>query len=712
MKGSFFRTALVILTSVGLASASLTVATPTPVQAAVITVPADTIGINVEFKPGVDEAAALDQVIAAANMAAEEVSISSAKSIGLGWYSLAFDKDPTDSDAQLIAAAIRSFETVATTSFDVRVQISTVITPTAHLYTFKSSSYTPDYRYLSATNAYDSSNPTVGKIKFRWKRPSKKPHYYVVAYAKSSSGPWKYKTIKSYSTYPSYTFSGLTPGQTYYFKVKAKYSSTRYSSYSKKSVSTFPVVKPVAVKLISGAVATGASEINAEWFALDTVSARGGASSVQYRMDVYRKSDNSLVASTTPGTATNATTSGLVVGDYYAKIVTINSVAQTATTGNSSDFAYLNLWYLNGSAGVDVQPAWSQTQGGDHNVTVAVIDTGFTNAPILKTNSWWDSANNHYYGYDFVGNTPSSPSNDGNGWDSNPTDPGDYSLGSNSSWHGTQVGSIIAGWLDTTSVSSTSTIVSANRTLGVSPKVKLLPIRVLGPKGGSSSDLIAAINWAAGFTVIGTPVNLHPARVINLSMGSPNAVDCDTATQNAITNAVNAGVIFVTAAGNFGLAGLKANQSYPGNCFGTVNVGASGASGDKSFYTNLGSGGSYSGIDLSAPGGDSSVGGSTCSQTNCITTTINTGSTNPTSTYSLAVGQGTSFAAPIVSGVLALMLSVNSNLTLDSAATILVNTATPFAPDTWCAQNSTDTYFECGAGIVNAGAAVAQAANQ
>jgi len=64
---------------------------------------------------------------------------------------------------------------------------------------------------------------------------------------------------------------------------------------------------------------------------------------------------------------------------------------------------------------------------------------------------------------------------------------------------------------------------------------------------------------------------------------------------------------------------------------------------------------------------------------------------------------GTSQAAPHVSGTIALMLSANPDLKTTEIVTILQNTATPLST---CDQKS------CGAGIVNAASAVAEASSK
>ena len=100
-------------------------------------------------------------------------------------------------------------------------------------------------------------------------------------------------------------------------------------------------------------------------------------------------------------------------------------------------------------------------------------------------------------------------------------------------------------------------------------------------------------------------------------------------------------------------------------------------------------------VDIAAPGGDVRA-----SSANGVLSTWNTGTTTPGSdTY--AYFQGTSQATPHVAGTVALMLSLNANLTPDQVEAILKSTARPFPSN--CNQ--------CGAGIVDAFAASEAAFN-
>ena len=67
--------------------------------------------------------------------------------------------------------------------------------------------------------------------------------------------------------------------------------------------------------------------------------------------------------------------------------------------------------------------------------------------------------------------------------------------------------------------------------------------------------------------------------------------------------------------------------------------------------------------------------------------------------------EGTSMAAPVVTGIVALLYSVKPNITPDQVWDVLRTTVRSFQPGGQCELNPT----LCGAGIVNAGAAVAAA---
>ena len=298
------------------------------------------------------------------------------------------------------------------------------------------------------------------------------------------------------------------------------------------------------------------------------------------------------------------------------------------------DTGYSKQWDLfESTAGMNVPAAWPTSTGS--GVTVAVIDTGYV------THS--DLAANIVVGYDFISDTAVSV--DGDGRDSNPADPGDHyaanecgaGIGaSNSSWHGTHVAGTIAAATN-----------NGKGIAGIAHGAKISPLRVLGKCGGYDSDIIDAITWASGGSVSGVPANGNIAKVINMSLGGDGA--CTSATQSAITAAVNRGTTVVVAAGNDN--DNVANHS-PGNCANVISVAATNRAGAKASYSNYGSS-----VDISAPGGQTSTG-----TANGIYSTLNSGTKTP-STESYAYYQGTSMATPHIAGLVALMKSANPALT-------------------------------------------------
>ncbi|RYJ06215.1 MAG: hypothetical protein EON52_07510, partial [Actinomycetales bacterium] len=296
---------------------------------------------------------------------------------------------------------------------------------------------------------------------------------------------------------------------------------------------------------------------------------------------------------------------------------------------------------------------WRSTQG-DPSVVVAVVDTGIRKEhPDLK--------NQLVEGYDMIGADQGDDAqplpegdphrfytaNDGDGRDSDPSDPGDwinandrycYPTGGNdferSSWHGTHVAGIVAAQAD-----------NGIGISGIAPGVKVQPVRALGRCGGWDSDIMAAIAWASGAKVSGVPVNATPADVINVSLGTAAATSQERAEAcvpySRIFRSISA--VVVAAAGN-GLG--NANLEVPASCSGAVSVAATSEWGFRAFYSNVGST-----VDLSAAGGDDVI------ARNGILSTVGTGSRGPTGT-GYAEYMGTSMAAPAVSGAAALMYSL------------------------------------------------------
>jgi serine protease len=390
-------------------------------------------------------------------------------------------------------------------------------------------------------------------------------------------------------------------------------------------------------------------------------------------------------------------------------------------TGQGTRGPEAGQWHLRAPtdtlrSAANVQTAWDRTTGSAE-VVVAVLDTGVWS-------SHEDLRGQLVSGYDFI--TRSEYANDGDGRDADPEDPGDWVTSqenaagtfkdcgvSGSSWHGTRVASIVGA--------------AANNGLGmagVAPGARVMAVRVLGKCGGFDSDIAAGMRWAAGVELPGYPAPARPARVINLSLGGDGSCS-GSAYPRAIEEVTAKGAVVVVAAGNS--AGRAPGA--PANCPGVVSVGGLRHAGTKVGFSDLGPE-----LSIAAPAGNcvNITAGSACLYP--IQTAGNSGSRGPEaggSRYSdsYAFSVGTSFAAPIVSGVAALMLSVRPQMTPAQVKALLQSTARPFptsgadngpddsTPVQACrAPDGTDqlqcycTTALCGAGMVDASAAVAAAA--
>lgn len=338
-----------------------------------------------------------------------------------------------------------------------------------------------------------------------------------------------------------------------------------------------------------------------------------------------------------------------------------------------NDPYYSDQWALRSEAanGIDLLETWRFGQGS--GVVVAVLDTGITAHPEFEGRV--------LSGYDFI--SDALRAGDGDGRDSDPSDPGDWVSAadisaqtygpnctetSDSSWHGTHVaGTILAAANNGVGMS------------GIAPLAQLLPVRVIGHCGGSVTDLIDAMRWAGGLTVAGVPENPTPATIINISLVVER--NCSGAMQSAVDELSARGVIIVTAVGN---ETMEASRFAPANCLGTLTVGATTLSGDRATYSNYGSA-----VDLSAPGGAATRGSG-------ILSTYNEGRTAPAAS-AYALESGTSMAAPHASGILAAILAAEPNLPRSDLFTLLFANLAPFPAGSSCAQTS----GLCGGGIIN-----------
>lgn len=193
---------------------------------------------------------------------------------------------------------------------------------------------------------------------------------------------------------------------------------------------------------------------------------------------------------------------------------------------------------------------------------------------------------------------------------------------------------------------------------GVAPNARILPLRVFPPQGSSrSEDVASAIRLAVDSGV----------KVINLSLGGDSK---ESSLTEAIQYAVDHNVLVVAAAGN---GGENQPQAWPAADDNTIAVTAID---ENHNVTSFDQRGEY--IDLSAPGDH----------------ILSTGLLGQ-----YIYNQGTSMAAPFVSGAAALLFSARPQITAAQVRFLLISTATDLG------AAGTDTTY--GAGLINLPAAFA-----
>lgn len=198
-------------------------------------------------------------------------------------------------------------------------------------------------------------------------------------------------------------------------------------------------------------------------------------------------------------------------------------------------------------------------------------------------------------------------------------------------FHGTAVASVIAA--DTDNRIGIS---------GISWRAQIMPVRVLGPDGsGTECTIEAGIVWAAS----------NGAQVANMSLGAE--APCSTAMQEAVDFATTVyPTVLVAAVGN---DGAKQNPSMePANCTGVVGVGATDSRDRIASFSEHGPQ-----VMLSAPG-----------------VRILAAYRTSQGGHTYAYFDGTSLAAPMVSGVAALLIAHFPAWTPAQVIARLVATAT------------------------------------
>ncbi|MDE2401938.1 MAG: S8 family serine peptidase [Burkholderiales bacterium] len=376
-----------------------------------------------------------------------------------------------------------------------------------------------------------------------------------------------------------------------------------------------------------------------------------------------------------------------------------------------------------GRAGVAGFPAaWGRLTGATlWPVAIALLDTGILPHP--------DLAGRVLPGYDFVSNAVEA--NDGDGVDSDPTDPGDWVDAQDkaahpdlfgsckeeaSSWHGTSIAGMLVANADK-GLYGAGMLGQLNGPNNARPM--LLPVRVAGKCGAELSDIIEGMLWAAGVSYQGSPTtNPYPAKIINLSFGSDGP--CSATTSNdqrdagwlyaqTVATLRNNGVLLVASAGNGDGVTGNATPSRPASCTGVLAATGLNQNGYKASYANMISDG------VAVASGD--VNGGNVITDVGILTTSNDGA-KAVGGYNMVYLAGTSFAAPQAAGVAAMMLAVNPALTgqqllegikassraFPSVGGLLA--CVPGQPQGNCNCSNDPAHLTCGSGILDADAAV------
>ena len=306
-----------------------------------------------------------------------------------------------------------------------------------------------------------------------------------------------------------------------------------------------------------------------------------------------------------------ATVPGLVAEYRHSGLVSFAEpdylVYADATLPNDPKFLDGTLWGLNnygqngGTAGADIDAleGWDVLTSAS-NIVVAVLDSGIRATHEDLASNMWVNPYDGGHGYNAFTGT-NDPADDGG--------------------HGTLVAGVLGAVGN-----------NGKGVTGVAWRVQMMACKCLAANGtGTVSSVTACVDYAI----------TNGARIINASFYSP---DSSLTLSNAIVAARDAGIIWVASAGN-GNPGTDDDiySTYPA-CYQMDNIVSVAYSTRTDGLGNLSNYGATN-VDLAAPGDQ-------------VYSTINWSDSSyyPPSNLSVSIA-GTSFAAPYVSGALALMLA-------------------------------------------------------
>ncbi len=325
------------------------------------------------------------------------------------------------------------------------------------------------------------------------------------------------------------------------------------------------------------------------------------------------------------------------------------------------DSNYKSTYKIDDNAHINLSTAWNTTKGKKSNaeaIKVAIIDEGFeVSHPEIKDQIF--ATYNVMTGTTDVSNTSTSTFS-----------------------HGTAVAGVIA-----------------SKYLGVAPEAQLILINIdlLDDYQSSSTlteaDLISAFQKA---------VDLG-AQVINCSWGGGTVSGILSAKIQELKDK-NITVVFSAGndSSNLDLDGTTDESELSS----VIGVGASSVENDITSYSNYGSQ-----IDLIAPAGGNTTDGLLGILSLDLTGTngINTSTQLDLVNYNYSFVQGTSFSAPTVSGVVALLLAAKPTLTADEIRQILIDTADKVGTSNGADYSVNNFDVKRAYGKINAGNAMTEA---
>jgi subtilisin family serine protease len=300
-----------------------------------------------------------------------------------------------------------------------------------------------------------------------------------------------------------------------------------------------------------------------------------------------------------------------------------------------NDTSYPLQYGMQGTHGIGAPAAWNISAGAKTKL-VAVVDSGvdfdhedlqgsiWNNPGEIASNGLDDDGNGYVddiRGYDFGSDVGDSDPTDENG-------------------HGTHVSGIIA-----------ATGNNALGVIGVAWRTNIIPVKCLDGMGnGYISYLVNALDYVSLLKDQG-----YPIAVVNMSLGTDEYSD---ALNRAVERVSARGILLVAAAGNNYGRNNDEVPSYPANTnsASVISVAASNEAGALASFSNYGP----TTVDITAPGAD-------------ILSTVPVALRGVPYDYI----DGTSMAAPHVSGVAALVAAVNPTANAALIKSILLATVAP-----------------------------------